>query len=67
MDWEIRLRRKIALEIVVNDDYVDRTIDAILNVARTGSEGNIGDGKVFVLPLDESIRISDQIHGPEAV
>ncbi len=67
VEYKTNLLRKIALEIVVNDDYVDRTIDVILNVARTGSEGNIGDGKVFVLPLDESIRISDQIHGPEAV
>ncbi len=48
------LLRKLKLEIAVNDDYVDVVIDAITRGAQTG---NVGDGKIFVLPLDETIRI----------
>lgn len=61
------LLRKIELEILVNDDFVDRTIDTILSVARTSPEGTIGDGKIFVLPADRVVRISDDKTGPEAV
>ena len=66
-EYKTNLLRKIELEILVNDDFLDRTVDCIMNVARTGSEGTIGDGKIFVLPAEQSIRISDQIRGPEAV
>jgi nitrogen regulatory protein PII len=66
-EYKTNLLRKIELEILVNDDFLDRTVDCIMNVARTGPEGNIGDGKVFVLPAEQSIRISDCIRGPEAV
>ena len=48
------LLRKVKLEIAVNDDFVKPTIDAIVQAARTG---NIGDGKIFVLDLEECIRI----------
>jgi nitrogen regulatory protein P-II 1 len=36
-------------------------------VARTGPQGNLGDGKIFVLPMDEAIRIGETVSGPEAV
>jgi nitrogen regulatory protein P-II 1 len=61
------LLRKIELEIVVNDDFLDRTIDTIAAVARTGPEGEIGDGKIFVLPVVEAIQIAGPITGKEAV
>src|SRR5689334_2347735 len=48
-EYHVNLLRKIALEIVVNDDYVDRTVATINEVARTGPDGSIGDGKIFVL------------------
>ena len=67
VEYKTRLLRKIALEIAVNDDFVDRTVEAIETVARTGPEGNIGDGKIFIVPLDEAIRVSDTTRGPEAV
>ena len=66
-EYQTSLLRKIALEIVVNDDFVERTIKAISNVARTGPEGTIGDGKIFILPTEEVIQISDGSHGPGAV
>lgn len=66
-EYHTKLLRKILLEIVVNDDFLERTIDAIVAVARTGLEGNIGDGKIFVLPALESIQINDGARGPGAV
>ena len=61
------LLRKVALEISVNEDFLERTIETIATVARTGTSGAIGDGKIFVLPVEEVIRLSDTIRGPEAV
>ncbi len=66
-EYHTKLLRKILLEIVVNDDFLQRTIDAIVAVARTGVEGNIGDGKIFVLPALEAIQINDGARGPGAV
>lgn len=66
-EYNITLLRKIALEIVVNDDFLERTIETIESVARTGPDGNIGDGKIFVLPVEETIRIGQISQGPAAV
>jgi nitrogen regulatory protein P-II 2 len=66
-EYTTRLLRKVVLEIMVNDDFLDRTIDTIIGVARTGPEGTIGDGKIFVLPASETIQISESSRGPEAV
>lgn len=67
VEYNINLLRKVAVEVVVNDDFVDRTIETIERVARTGEEGNIGDGKIFQLPVDEAIRIGETVRGKEAV
>src|SRR5580704_2790345 len=56
-EYQNNLLRKLALEIVVNEDFLDRTIDTLMTVGRTGVEGNIGDGKIFVLPAIEAIEI----------
>jgi nitrogen regulatory protein PII len=61
------LPRKVVLEIVVNDDFLDRTVTTILNTARTGPEGTTGDGKVFVLPAEQAIQVDDRLSGPGAV
>ncbi len=66
-EYKTGFLRKIELEIAVNDDFVERTIEVIRSVARTGSEGTIGDGKIFVLPMDDAIRISETVRGPQAV
>ncbi|MBN2578343.1 MAG: P-II family nitrogen regulator [Pirellulales bacterium] len=66
-EYTTRLLRKVALEIVVNDDFLERTVNTLVHVARTGPEGTIGDGKVFVLPADEAIQIADGSRGPGAV
>lgn len=58
------LLRKIRLEIAVNDNFVEPTINAIIKGAQTG---NIGDGKIFVLDLVECIRIRTEERGGEAI
>ena len=58
------LLRKIRLEIAVNDDFVEQTIAAITNGARTGS---IGDGKIFVLDMQDCVRIRTGERGAEAI
>ena len=55
---------KIKLEIVVTDELVDSVIEAIVGSANTGK---IGDGKIFVLPLEEAVRIRTGERGPAAV
>jgi nitrogen regulatory protein P-II 1 len=55
---------KIKLEIAVTDDMVDKVVDTIVSAANTG---RIGDGKIFVLPMEEAIRIRTGERGPEAV
>ena len=66
-EYKTNLLRKVELEIVVNDDFLDRTIETITSVSRTGPEGQIGDGKIFVLPAEETIEIGPGKRGPEAV
>ena len=55
---------KVKIEAAVADDLVDRTIEAIEGAARTGK---IGDGKIFVAPLEQVIRIRTGDTGPDAI
>ncbi len=55
---------KIKIEIAVSDDMADKTVQAIVDAANTG---RIGDGKIFVLPVEETIRIRTGERGPDAV
>ncbi len=66
-EYRVNLLRKVSLEIVVNDDFLERTIAALTSIARTGTEGSIGDGKIFVMPVLDAITIDDQQRGPGAV
>jgi nitrogen regulatory protein P-II 1 len=63
----VNMLRKVQLQIAVNEDFVEPTIRAIVSAARTGPEGRIGDGKIFVLPLDDCVRIRTGERGPEAI
>jgi nitrogen regulatory protein P-II 2 len=67
MEYKSRLLRKITLEIAVNDDFLERTIDTINQIARTGPDGEIGDGKIFVLPMDDVWQLGGQERGQEAI
>jgi len=58
------LLRKIRLEIAVNEDFVEKTIQAIIKGAQTGETG---DGKIFVLDLVECVRIRTEERGGKAI
>lgn len=66
-EYQVNLLRKVRLEIAVNDEFVKPTVDAILKAAKTGPEGKIGDGKIFVMPLEEVIRIRSGERGNKAI
>jgi nitrogen regulatory protein P-II 1 len=63
----VNLLRKVQLQIAVNEDFVEPTVRAIIEAGRTGPEGRIGDGKIFILPLEDCIRIRTGERGPEAI
>ena len=63
----VNLLRKVQLQIAVNDDFVESTIEAIMKGGRSGEDGEIGDGKIFVLPMDECVRIRTGERRQEAI
>jgi nitrogen regulatory protein P-II 1 len=63
-EYTIDFLPKVKVEVVVPDNLVDKVVSAICNAARTGS---IGDGKVFVIPLGEAIRIRTGEKGEAAI
>ncbi len=65
-EYQVNLLPKVRLEIAVNDNFVKPTIDAILKAAKTG-EGQIGDGKIFILPIEDVIRIRTGERGSSAI
>ncbi len=66
-EYQVNLVQKVKLEIAVNDEFVEPTIEAIVKGGRTGEEGKIGDGKIFVLPLEDCVRIRTGERGGEAI
>ena len=63
-EYEVKLLPKVKLETVVADSMVERAVQAIITVARTGT---IGDGKIFVTRIDEAIRIRNDERGEVAL
>jgi nitrogen regulatory protein P-II 1 len=57
---------KIRLDIAVNNEFVDITVNTILKAARHG-QGEIGDGKIFITPMEECIRIRTNERGGSAI
>jgi nitrogen regulatory protein P-II 1 len=64
VDIEVNLLKKVRVEIAVNDGFVKPTVDAIVRGARSGE---IGDGKIFIVPLEECIRIRTGETGSAAI
>lgn len=60
-EYQVNLLRKVRLEIAVNDEFVKSTVDAILKAAKTG------DGKIFITPLEDVIRIRTGERGSSAI
>ena len=63
-DVEVNLLKKVRLEIAVNEDFVNLAVEGIVEGAKTG---NIGDGKIFILPVEEVIRIRTGEKGKDAI
>ena len=61
---KINLLDKIRIEIAVNDSFVQQTVKAIIKGAQSN---NIGDGKIFVMPMEECIRIRTEETGKDAI
>lgn len=66
-EFQARLLLKTKLEIAVNDAFVEATVEAIIHASRTGDTGQVGDGKIFVLPLEDCIRIRTGERGTQAI
>jgi nitrogen regulatory protein P-II 1 len=64
VEIEVNLLKKVRVEIAVNDNFVKPTVDAIIRGARSGE---IGDGKIFILPIEETIRIRTGETGQAAI
>lgn len=63
-EYAVDFLPKVKIEVALSDEAVPKAVDAILNAARTGK---IGDGKIFVLPIDSVIRIRTGESGDEAI
>ena len=63
-DFEVRLQKKVRFEIAVNDNFLERTREAIIKGARPG---NFGDGVIFVMDLAECYRIRTGEEGSPAI
>ena len=61
------LNPKVRIDIAVNNEFVDITIDTITKSARSQGDGEIGDGKIFIQPLEDCIRIRTGERGSEAI
>ena len=64
MESQVNLLQKIRITTVVHEVPVDAVVDAICSAARTGDHG---DGKIFIMPLENAVRVRDRMHGPDAV
>src|SRR5215211_4675272 len=66
-EFKTNLLPKLKLEIAVNDSFVEAALEAIVHAARTPETGRIGDGKIFVLPLEDCVRIRTGERGGQAI
>ena len=60
---EVNLLPKVKLEIVLEDERVEEIVETIVQAARSGESGEIGDGKIFVIPVAQAIRIRTRERG----
>lgn len=63
----VQMRAKVKVEIVLPDDRVEKVCQTILFNARTGEKGEVGDGKIFIYPVEEAIRIHTGECGDAAI
>jgi len=58
---------KVKIEIAVNEEFVDITVDTIVKTAKTNAQGEVGDGKIFITNLEQCIRIRTEEKGSKAI
>jgi len=63
-EYKVEFVPKLKIEVILDDEIVESAIDSIIETARTGK---FGDGKIFVFPVEEAIRIRTGEHGSNAV
>ena len=63
-EYNIEFVPKVKIEMVCKDNMIDKAVSIIISTAKTG---NVGDGKIFILPVEEAIRIRTEESGEEAV
>jgi len=63
-EYKVEFVPKLKIEVILDEEVVESAIDSIIKTARTGK---FGDGKIFVFPVDEAIRIRTGEHGENAV
>ena len=63
-EYTVDLVPKVRIDVIVNDEYADKVVDAVVEAARTGK---IGDGKVWVTPVETLVRVRTGERGPDAV
>ena len=66
-EYKVNFVSKVKLEIAVNDEFAEPTVNAITAAAITGETGKIGDGKIFILPLEDVVRIRTRERGSDAI
>src|SRR5271163_459076 len=66
-EFQVRLLPKLKIELAVNEAFVEATVEAVVHAARSGDTGKIGDGKIFVLPLEDCVRIRTGERGKKAI
>lgn len=64
MEYRTNILRKLTLEIAVNDDFLDKAVETIESVAKTGNDG---DGKIFVMPIEEVVSYHPETRGQGAI
>jgi nitrogen regulatory protein P-II 1 len=63
----ISLRPRLKIEAVMRAEIAGKVVDKMAVAARTGEAGEVGDGKIFVMPIEDAVRIRTGEHGPETV
>ncbi len=63
-EYQVDFVSKIKIDVIVDDSQVEEIIEAVQEIARTGK---VGDGKIFVIPVDNAVRIRTGERGPDAI
>lgn len=66
-EYTMKFVRKVKIEVAVSSANLDKVVQTITSAAKTGEAGKVGDGKIFVFDLKETVRIRTGEHGDDAI